>query len=518
MKREIMIRIIIYSALAIFLIYAYRFKILSLINEFFFDDYVLAELSEEQKLEDFEEFYTTIIESVPYLEDVNKLYGIDFKKRKEYYIEEIKSTKNNVEYYAVMKAISEDLGSFHTDICFPLYSNLKGLNCYQSKEIVNSLGMQKKIDAWTEEIGRYIEEYENVEIISAVYVDGAYIVNNYTPFHKQDEKALYELVSINGITADEYVVKNLSVYGLQYDYLEKKPYRNIFRLNNKIGKPLTVVWKDKVGNLIEEKLFSDYGSDIVAGYGYLYNQESQTQQSESCITTYRDVANQLEYIKIDNFINSEGKQLKKYLQNLKYSKVIIDLRDNYGGWMDYAQKYIYPALYKKDANFSYQFLVPNTKSNKVMNNNYKVRFGYLREKNKDSYLYTNTITYKGKADSEKEIYYLVGSRTGSAADAFVNMIKENELGTVVGTNTGGEGLGASYICDYLKNSSLIYVYYPSSPIGVDTNPVGGTAPDVYVNQTQEDYWLERQYQMEGKADNYQNRLMYDTVLKWVIEQ
>lgn len=98
------------------------------------------------------------------------------------------------------------------------------------------------------------------------------------------------------------------------------------------------------------------------------------------------------------------------------------------------------------------------------------------------------------------------------------MIKENGLGTIVGMNTGGEGRGASYICDSLVNSSLVYVYYPSESINEDENVICGTAPDVYINQSVEDYALYEKMRIEGTASLYESRLQYDTVLKWVIGQ
>lgn len=43
-------------------------------------------------------------------------------------------------------------------------------------------------------------------------------------------------------------------------------------------------------------------------------------------------------------------------------------------------------------------------------------------------------------------------------------------------------------------------------------------PDVYINTSVGDYELEQQYKKEGVASDYDKRLQYDTVLKWVINQ
>lgn len=85
--------------------------------------------------------------------------------------------------------------------------------------------------------------------------------------------------------------------------------------------------------------------------------------------------------------------------------------------------------------------------------------------------------------------------------------------------TGGEGLGASFICDYMKNSSLIYVYYPSIAYeyGTSKKLYEGTKPDYYASRTREEFLLRQQYVAEGVAWEYHNQLEHDAVLKWVVE-
>lgn len=520
MKKAVLVRIVIYGLLAIALLYVYRFKILEFINTKFYDGYNMEELTMQQKLEDFNSFYSNLEESVPFFDKIEEIYGIDFRERYGYYEEKIKDTDNNFEFYCTLKAICRDVVSFHTDICFPLYSNVNQIHCYNSKEVVTTLGMRERINAWTKIIEEAVTDYENVNILRVTYVDGKYVVNDLylTDFYEQLRG--YELVAIDGVDIDQYITQNISTYNLYYDYLQKKVYRENCVLNDQIGNRVTVLWQNEKGDQYESDMYIDYGAEVVSSYGYLFASEQPTYSTNGySIKMQRDDRNQLEYIEVNDFLNADGSKLKKYIENSLYNTIVIDLRNNYGGNIEYAEKYLYPALYEKDVSQSYSWMVPNTHGNRAMTKKWTVRLSYELKKDEDCYYYRTQNNYTGKAKQEKCIYYLVGPKTGSAAETYLAMIKENNLGTIVGDTTGGEGMGASYICDYMENSSLIYVYYPSVAYDQETlNKIyGGTTPDYYVSRTVEEFQLRQRYIAEGVAWEYEKQLEHDAVLKWVIK-
>lgn len=523
MKKMKMIHVILILFILLEVIYMFRFEIKDATGKIFCRQYTLDELTEEQKLADFETLYTNIVQSVPYLDDVKELYGIDFEGRKKYYLDEIKNTTNNVEFYGVMKAISRDTASFHTDVCFPLYSSLKGMKCYHSQETVHRMGMEAKMDAWCEELAQKAYEYENINLFCVRYVDGKYILKEGWLSEAYKDMAGYELISVDDTPAGQYVVNHLSIYRLGYDSLRDMAYRENYLFNDSVGKEVKTVWRTPDGHDIEQTMYVNKGVEVTASYGYLFSDRYQyyAETPYSDIETKRDDLHQLEYIKINNFENRSGKELQEYIANATYDKIVIDMRDNYGGQNDYAQKYVYPGMYKDDTTFEYRWKVSNTEQNKKMTGLLLTKLLYLDTKDDDFYYYSNVLHYEGKADEDKEIFYLVGSETGSAADAYIAMVKQNGLGTIVGTNTGGEGLGASYICDSLDNSSLVYVYYPSVLLEENADcptAIWGTDPDVYIDQSTEDYLLYEKMRIEGTDSLYESRLEYDTVLKWVIEQ
>ena len=511
---------ILYILLVCMVVYTFRYDFGYFLNEKISYKYELQELTTEQKEEDFEIWYENIISSVPFLEQVKELYGLDFRQRKEYYLDEIRKTQSNVEFYGVMKAISKDIVSFHTDVCFPMYSNLRGLNCYNSDDVLSEFGMKSKMNAWWDELGNTFEEYKEINWFNVAYAEGKYVVKEATLPEKYQWMEGYELVAVDGVEADKYLIDNISIYSISYDYNLDKPYRTTYTFNDKVGEQVEVVWKSQEGKQITQTMFLDKNIELMASFGYLYGEEYNyyTNITEESVTMVRDNENQLEYIKINNFSNNQGEELKSYLKTTPYNKIVIDLSDNHGGNVNYATEYLYPELHQTYAQLIYGWKVPDTPQNKKMTKSMYLRLLCSPKKQGGYYHYENIVEFAGEQEEEKDVYYIIGKGTGSAADTYISMIKEQGLGTIIGTNTGGEGLGASFICDTLENSSLIYIYYPSIQTKHKGNSCTGTTPDIYIEQTVEDYKLKEKCKMEGTALEYQWRLQYDTALKYIIKE
>ena len=99
------------------------------------------------------------------------------------------------------------------------------------------------------------------------------------------------------------------------------------------------------------------------------------------------------------------------------------------------------------------------------------------------------------------------------------MIKEKKLGTIIGTNTYGEGLADSFKCSSLKNSGLVYIYFPSLSYNEDgtNNSLYGTSPDVYIEQSKDSFYSQRALQANQVDIFYIEKEKYDTVLIKTIE-
>lgn len=201
--------------------------------------------------------------------------------------------------------------------------------------------------------------------------------------------------------------------------------------------------------------------------------------------------------------------------------IIIDLRNNYGGSPEYASKYLFPYLYSDNYMHTLNWNVPISENNKAVNNLFLNNLKLKKDSDNDNFYYEKNIQYAGNADkNKKDIYYLIGSNTASAADGYISFIKDNDLGTIIGTNTSGEGLGGSFCSYSLPNSNLVFIYMPCNSLNKDgsNNSIYGTSPDIYIKQSESSFSLQRQMQNENiDTSLYSEKTKYDNVLNSTIE-
>lgn len=521
-KRMIKYYYIVCAMLTFTSIFLLRYKIVIGIKNAFFNKEVSSlNLTHDEKMADFEEFYSNIIKSVPLLDDQAKMYGISFKDRKDYYIELIEKTQDDYEFFCTMAAIEEDIPSFHTDICFPLYSNISNLGGYNVEKILCGTNFKSITEYWYKCIGNAYVRFSEVQRTNFKYIDGEYLFD--APYSSEQYQNFqgYTLVSIDGKRINDYVVSNVSTYKIYYDYVRDIPYRWYLTLNDRVGEKVKVTLKDSDGNTINTELYFDFQIEVIDAFSYYYEDDA-TESKGSSIYYYSDFENGIGYVDIENFLNSNGKELEKILKSMgDFDNIVIDLRGNYGGYRKYAQRYLYQAIYSDDVETTLNWFIPSSDLNKIINNNLKNKLFYQSSSDKDGCNYSRKYIYRGKAaDNKQSVYYLIDRGTASAADGYVAMIKENKLGTLIGSNTSGEGIADSYCCDSLKNSGLVYIYSPSLSYNQNgtNNSIYGTSPDIYTEQTKDSFYLQREMQAARKDINlYTEMLKYDTALIKTIE-
>lgn len=526
-KKMNLIYYIIFISIILLSFFILRTKIMNYINNsLFYKEISVLNLTTDEKIADFEEFYNNIIESVPLLDEQETLYGINFKNRKDHYLNLIKKTENDFQFFCTMLAIEEDIPSKHTDICMPIYSNISNLDCYNSKKIPSAYNIKPLTEYWYKTIENACKQFSGIQRVNFKYINGQYLFDPLDSGAKYQELKRFELISINNEPMSEYIVKNISTYSLRYDYKRNIPYRWYFTLNDSVGEKVNVtLLNSDNGSTINTNLYFDIQMEIIDSVSYLYDENEQNieeSNSEKNFCSYFDYGNNIGYVELKNLMNSQGEELKTTLESMKdFDNIIIDLRDNYGGYREYTMNYLYPAIYSEDRTTKLNWSVPISGSNKIINNDLSNRLFYQIGKDNNSMYYTREYEYKGKSSKSKQnIYYLINADTGSAADGYISIVKENQLGTIIGTNTYGEGIADSFVCSSLKNSGLVYIYFPSTSYNKDgtNNSLYGTSPDIYIEQTKDSFYTERSLKANHvNISLYTEKMKYDPVLIKTIE-
>lgn len=228
------------------------------------------------------------------------------------------------------------------------------------------------------------------------------------------------------------------------------------------------------------------------------------------LITKNIIKDKLAYIKIksligDQYINQDKDIVINYLNEIKdYPFLIIDIRGNGGGDSNYWQEFLLPKIIdKKYETKNYIFI----KSGKL----YEKIFKQLQFKNDvktflDNSSFSNdvkkilsdfdgygisdmsiepkedSINYKGK------IYLLVDNGVYSSAEMLASFCKETKLATLVGSRTGGDGIGFDPMQVALPNTAFVLRF--SNVMGVtesgSINELDQTMPDIIVQESEED--------------------------------
>lgn len=446
------------------------------------------DLTTEEKLEDFQYLYNTLITSMPQINQFKEIYGFSFSERKDEYEELIRNTNTDMEFYATMEAILQENSSFHTDFIYPTEYGMQ--NCYHKEAVSTDRNVISYANYWEQQLKNLYQNNDS-RFLSFVYQNGDYTYDDTESTEKSDSIS-GTLLSVNGMSVDEYITQHLSTFSMHYDGAEKKAYRRRIVFNDKHGSPCEITYQTHDGDVRTISRFMDILYEEI-----FWEERYERLNTPENDTSYEPVIScadeKISYVKIDDMELSEAKAVKSAMKNIKTDYVILDLRENYGGYNWFAERYIYPYLFVDDFKEKHVFYISDSEQNHCFTKDLFLRLYFDMKKTDDNpfglnyaMLSANKINeYNGSADKNKKVVILTSVETGSAADNFVYDMKKNDCAYIIGNNTGGEGLGTSF-CQYaLPNSHLSFTYYPADAIGLDglSNSVYGTAPDEYSEST-----------------------------------
>lgn len=532
MKCKKRISAVILLFIAAFGIFEMRYELSVLFQKAFADKPKEAVLSKHDKIEDVEYFLNTILNYAPCVDYYAESKGFDLEKNYDYYVECIKNTRSNEEFFAVIEMISDDIPSCHTSVISYGYDSLFSSGHYNAKKICGSKDAYAYSIYWDGVCDSNMDIAKDTTAFT--YVDGVYLAYNPPIFGKKG--GLIELAEIDGTAIDEYIKNPMVTDEYCFDKLNEKMYRYALRLNNSAGKLVTAKFRKADGEMFTADVYIRTKEAALVKNMYLkenldlLNCEEQSNSTVSCEGINEiysgeagyiceDTNNSISYIRVQNFSNSDSKIFRDGICRLNPDNpIIIDLRMNSGGRTDYLSEYLLSPLVndeiRVDMDFRSLSLIRSVFSESTLRE--KRRFDKTITKVTDEYIYGRRyFDIDGTSTTDRKIYAIIDGTSYSAADTTAYVIQKYGNGLLIGSETAGEGMCDATYTFKMPNSGIIFEVNGSESLYSDGNC---TSPDIYINQSKESFLKYRQcLSQNDNILNYPYRLYWDNVLIETLE-
>ncbi|MEG2412852.1 MAG: S41 family peptidase [Clostridium sp.] len=450
-------------------------------------------------------------DNYPFFQVKEKTLDYNFLDQKEKLIEKISKSKNDTEFIKNVSLTMRLLQNAHSSISFNSlifdHSNLNDSN----------IDLKEKTEYWTDKYSKtlYIAD------VKCKYIQGKYIVTK----SKNEKVPVGSMITkINGKSVSDYLYEHKEIYYVLKDSKRNQYYiheDNYFKRDSSPDSIEVEYNDEKIDSTIH---YDPYSKEIKEWYyGDFIN------SSDNNITLDIVDAGKTAYIKIRSFNNEymakNQATIQKFLLNecADVDNIIIDIRGNGGGNNQFGEflisalsdKPLYMSYYDcfKDTKFMDEYYFSRMLSEKeinkseIPNSNYDLNNFRIYNVDKTITPYGNSIKFKG------DIYILVDDIVYSASEYFASIIKDTKFAEIIGTTTGGDGLGPEPIATLLPNSKIAIQFSSTlsmNSVGIVNEEVH-TEPDIYIEQDLNDY-LEY---LNSDLDNIE-RSKYDTVYNRVM--
>lgn len=200
-----------------------------------------------------------------------------------------------------------------------------------------------------------------------------------------------------------------------------------------------------------------------------------------------------------DFENNDGEVLEDWFRSLEengYQNCILDIRENGGGSSSYWTEYIARPNLKKVCSVSNYALVKGQASvdywqaaGKQLEPISTLPLNTLPElQQEDLNGVTHYIHYTEKFEPTGEplfsgrFWLLVSEKVYSSSEMFAAFCKDTQFATLVGTSTGGDGIGEDPLTFALPNSGICFRFSAEEGLNADgsCNEELGTQPDIAI--------------------------------------
>lgn len=502
-------------------------------------DYAVNEtafpLSTEQKLEDFRYLFRTLEQNFPYFDVKKRQHGTDWLSMEGEFASRIAETRSDAEFYAVLDEIVTLIQNGHTNIIEPgtMYEEYRRIYSGPTpwSQVYNNCRVREAYAYWDTVVNKSVGMCLPV---SFKYLEGEYCAwgNPVDPEGVPEDSGIpsgSRLREIDGVSVDDYITTLMHTYAIRYDRLREKAKVNtlIIRSESPVKLSLETPAGIRMDVVVEPGLPEEYSDEDYEMPDHLFS-------------AFKFEEEGIAYLKLPSFdqfyVDKDAPGIRAFLEEIRdYRSLIIDIRGNGGGSTNYWMNGIVPLLTDKPLSMRCYLLFRDSPYIKPFIK-HKFQTGYFQLKDlgrldaggypPDYYfldgrgLYSeidyiinphNPVGFKGR------IYLLVDDYVFSSSESFAAFAKSTGWAALIGTDTGGDGIGFDPIPIVLPNSGLI-VRFPGE---MGLNPDGAvneevrTIPDVFVEQTYEDFLIRMQKQ--DSSDDPYNRMEYDTILRKAFE-
>jgi len=471
------------------------------------------QLSTEQKVNDFL-FLSQMLTENTFLDEGNEaLLGISQEERNAEYLELVKATQNDVEFYFVLQRYLCGMKSVHTYMVTPNYDRYISYADVRTAQDLRAEISKEKIDAFEMRLSEAAAETEQYPEKVFLYVEGSY----------------YEIGTDNRIVrmnGKENVQEELDSLGLfykmDYDFLRESMYYPFVIFNEGYGTEVVVemssgeVYTLNHAPEVEYRVLrSDYEltGKVFRDFMYLYEEGTA-------------------YLRIGSLARDRADELEMVMQCYEREEnavenLIVDLRGNLGGTAANVLYGVLDKVFPVEITTGRDFYLPYTEWNRSVQERYnginvketKLTRNVPKEIKDGNYYYhiTEERSVGSRENKKCTVYVLVNNETASAADWLAHYLREYMGAVVVGQNTAGEGLSDSPVYTLLPNSGFLVSYFDSYAKNAEgrSNSVYGTEPDYYVENTIGDVLAPDESE---KEKSMQELMKDDTQLRFIFEE
>jgi hypothetical protein len=452
-------------------------------------------LTLEERVEDFEYLYGMIERNYPYLCLNERVTGENWLEHKEEFLNLVESADTDEEFYRALQQILMRLQNGHTHVVSAesllryreIFKGNKTWSRVFSDDVVSAYEYWASVMLQSSSLGQ--------RSFLAKYIAGDYWV---VSSNVSDLPVGAKVVRISGEDVHAYVTKQLHVVLCNRD-----PLRDIL-----------YTWYIPVPStefVTVRYRYEEVEKDVTVPTR-VTGVELGTEKKENVFTAIIEEG-EIAYIRIESFsyetLEHDSKKVREFLESVKdYSSLIIDVRGNSGGSDAYWERVLVSPLISRRVAMNFYVVF---RSGKYIQDFAKHVLGagyyFLRvdrsklegRPNVPQELFTEEfldpirlprfISPNKPVGFSGDIVLLVDDMVYSSTETFAAFCKATGWATLVGTQTGGDGVGITPVFFSLPNSKLVIRMTQNMGLNPDgsANDELKTVPDVFVEADPAEY-------------------------------